>query len=254
MAILITDWASVDQVLPIASKYGAGLEFQEFTNPENLDNADRLVKTIKNGTENLLLVSMHGPFFDLAPASRDPLVRRVAEKRFGQAYDIARLTNAQHLILHSGFFLKTDPSELWLINSYSFWMNFLLGTPESGFIHIENVYEDDYNPLLKLVDRVDEAVGAEKLTICLDVGHVNANSSKSIEVWVGGLGDRIRYVHLHNNGGLLDDHWRLDHGKIDIVRVLDLLSKHAPHAMWCVETQVTDIEPSLLWLQDKGYL
>jgi sugar phosphate isomerase/epimerase len=80
------------------------------------------------------------------------------------------------------------------------------------------------------------------------------NSSKTLAEWISGLGDRVRYVHLHNNDGILDDHWRLDKGKINITEVLDLLSKHSPNSVWNIETLVSDIEPSLVWMQDQGYL
>ncbi len=254
MAILITDWQSFDQVLPIATRYAVGLEIQEFATPKNLENPDSLVKAISDGIENIGLVSMHGPFSDLVPASRDPLVRQVAEKRFRQAMDIARATHAQHLILHSGYIPKTYPGEMWLDNTHAFWMNFLQENSAAGLIHLENVYEDDFDSLRALVDRVNESSAQEKLTVCLDIGHVNANSSRSFEDWIGGLGDRIRYVHLHNNGGRLDDHWRLDKGTIVVEKVLDLLVKNSPHAAWCVETPVTDVEPSLMWLKERGYL
>ena len=69
-----------------------------------------------------------------------------------------------------------------------------------------------------------------------------------------GWGDRIRYVHLHNNDGVLDDHWRLDKGRLDIRLVLELLLKSCPNAVWTVETYFEDIEPSLLWLKQSGYL
>ena len=96
--------------------------------------------------------------------------------------------------------------------------------------------------------------GDNRLTTCLDIGHVNANSSRSLADWISGMGDRIRYVHLHNNDGILDDHWRLDRGKIDISQVLDLLQKHSPRAIWTVETYPGDLEPSLQWLKERGYL
>ncbi len=254
MAVQIADWVNFEVVLPIADEFNVGLEFQEFMQPENLDNPGNLVKKIKSGVKNLNLVSMHGPFSELVPASRDPLVRQVAGKRFQQAYEIARLVGAKHLVLHSGFFPKTYPSEKWLENAYAFWMDFLRDKPESGLIHLENAYEDDFTTLRILIDRVDEAVGSEKLTICLDIGHVNANSSRGFNEWIVGLADRIRYVHLHNNGGVLDDHWRLDRGTIDVENVLGLLAKNSPHAQWTVETPVNDIEPSLRWLQARGYL
>jgi sugar phosphate isomerase/epimerase len=254
MNILVADWASFNQVLPLARDFGVGLEFQEFTHPQNLENPKDLVATIQAGCRDLPTLGIHGPFSELVPASRDPLVRQVAQARFSQAFDIMSKTNAQHLILHSGFFPKTYPHEIWIENTVNFWVSFLSHHPAFGLIHIENVYEDDYSTLLKLVENVNERIQHQALTICLDIGHVNANSNHSFEEWIGGLGDRIRYAHLHNNGGLLDDHWRLDRGTIQIGRVLALLQKHSPQALWCIETGVADLEPSLRWLQKEGYL
>lgn len=254
MSIIVADWASFDQVLPLAREFGVGLEFQEFTLPENLERPDELIDSIRRGIQDLPIRSMHGPFSELVPASRDPFVRQAAEKRFLQAYAIAQATGSQHLVLHSGFFPKTYSKENWIRNSYEFWIKFLEDKPAPGLIHIENVYEDDCSALLELADRVNETRQAEVLTICLDIGHVNANSTKSFDEWIGSLGDRIRYTHLHNNGGRLDDHWRLDKGTIDVSYVLELLQEHSPHATWCVETTPGDIEPSLLWLQQLGHL
>jgi sugar phosphate isomerase/epimerase len=254
MSILVADWANFEQVLPLAVQFGVGLEFQEFTSPEHLAEPDELVRTIMDGSKSLPSLSMHGPFAELIPASQDPWVRQVAARRFQQAYAIANEIGAQHLILHSGYIPKTYMREKWIQNAYNFWMDFLVDKLKPGFIHLENVYEDDFSSLQELVDRIDGAMGAEILTICLDIGHVNANSSHGLEEWISGLGDRIRYVHLHNNGGVLDDHWRLDNGTIAIPKVLDLLQTHAPNATWTVETYVDDIGPSLQWLQVNGYL
>ncbi len=254
MSIIVADWAHFDQVLPLAREFAVGLEFQEFTLPENLETPDDLVKSIQLGIKDLPIRSMHGPFSELIPASRDPMVRQVAEKRFLQAYNIALETGVQHLVLHSGFFPKTYSQENWIDNTYEFWVTFLADKPVPGLIHLENVYEDNCSALLELVDRVNETRQAEMLTICLDIGHVNANSSKSLAEWIRALGDRIRYAHLHNNGGRLDDHWKLDKGTIDVISVLELLQKHSPHATWCVETTVGDIEPSLQWLRRFGYV
>ena len=254
MPILVADWANFEQVLPIANKYGIGLEFQEFTSPEHLAEPGELVKNILDGSKDLPGLSMHGPFAEMIPASQDPWVRQVAARRFQQACDIANATGAQHLILHSGYIPKTYGREKWIQNAFHFWMDFLQDKLKPGFIHLENVYEDDYSTLRELVDKVDQAMGTEILTICLDIGHVNANSSHSLQEWINALGDRIHYVHLHNNAGVLDDHWRLDKGTIAIPKILDLLQAHAPNATWTVETYEQDVEPSLEWLQVNGYL
>jgi sugar phosphate isomerase/epimerase len=252
--IYITDWGDLDLALPLAIKFKLGLEIQEFTSPRNLDTSDLLHKEIIEMTKDISHLSMHGPFSDLIPASRDPLIRQATHERFMQACEVAQQINTEHLILHSGFIPKTYPGELWLSNSLAFWTEFLSTTLYKGEIHVENVYEDSFINLRELIDQVNLAHNRERITICLDIGHVNSNSSKTLKEWISGLGDRIRYVHLHNNGGSLDDHWQLDKGTIQIEQVLDWLARYAPRAVWTVETPVEDLEPSLVWLQDRGYL
>ncbi len=253
MNILVSDWAASDQVLPIALKFQVGLEVLEFAIPENLDHASYLAPEIRQKVSAIPLLGLHGPFSELVPASRDAWVRQVARNRFQQGYDLAHMIGAQHLVLHSGFFPKTYPRDIWIQNSLDFWIDFLTDKPAQNMIHLENVYEDDFTALLELIDRVNQTFEGERLTVCLDIGHVSANSSKTLADWITGLGDRIRYAHLHNNDGILDDHWRLDKGRINVSEVLDLLLNHSPNAVWTVETGISDIEPSLFWLQERGY-
>jgi sugar phosphate isomerase/epimerase len=251
--VSISDWANFDQAEKIALKFMTGLEVQEFIKPENIDQPDGILKNIGEKTKKLPFLSMHGPFSELVPASRDPLVRQVARIRFEQGYQLAEKMGAQHLILHTGYFPKTYPTETWIQNSFDFWVDFLADKPVPDLIHPENVYEDEPNALIELVDRVNQVFQDKMLTICLDIGHVNANSSRTFEEWILKLGNRIRYAHLHNNNGKLDDHWELGKGTIVIEEVLNLLQTHSPDAIWTIETPVADLESSLLWLQGKGY-
>jgi len=254
MRILVSDCAVFDDILPVALKHKVGIEVQEFALPDNLDHNHALVKDIGEKIETIPLRGFHGPFSELVPASRDQKVRAVARSRFQAAYDLAQIIGAQHFILHTGYFPKTYPRELWIQNSLEFWVDFLSDKHDPVVVHLENVYEDDCSAMAELLDRVNEALHADRLTACLDIGHVHANSSRTFDEWITGLGDRIRYVHLHNNDGILDDHWGLWKGKINIVRVLDLLMKYSPDSAWTIETVVSDIEQSALWLKEKGYL
>jgi sugar phosphate isomerase/epimerase len=251
--ISITDWGSFDQALPIAIKFGTGLEIQEFANPLKLEAADEILKKVNEQANKLPFLGIHGPFSELVPASRDSMVRQVAKIRFEQAYQVARKMGAQHLIIHSGFLPKTYPKEIWIQNTFDFWVDFLTDKPKPGLIHLENVYEDEPDALLELVERVNEVFQDNLITICLDIGHVNANSSKSFKEWINTLGNHIRYAHLHNNNGVLDDHWGLAKGTIDIEQVLELLQASSPNAIWTIETYGEDLEASLLWLQERDY-
>jgi sugar phosphate isomerase/epimerase len=257
MNIAVADSAKIDDVLPLVRAYGVGIEVQEFALPENLDEraaGERLAQNLATKIASVAPRALHGPFMELIPASRDRLVRGVARTRFESAYDLARIVDAQHLILHTGYFPKTYSHETWIANSAAFWSDFLADKIGPMRIYLENIYEDDFRIIVDLFERVNEALGREALSMCLDIGHVHANSSKSLAQWITGLGSTIQYAHLHNNDGIKDDHWGLWKGKIDVSEVLDLLLKHAPGAVWTIEANSEDVERSLIWLQQRGYL
>jgi sugar phosphate isomerase/epimerase len=253
MQIAISDWAQIDRILPIALAHHVGIEILEFSAPDTLDAGDDLAQAIGKRIQAIPLRGLHGPFSELIPASRDQQIRQVARSRFQRAVELATAVGAQHLVLHSGYIPKTYPRETWIGSSVAFWVPFLSALPESIHLHLENVYEDDPALIAELIEKVNEALGREALTMCLDVGHVHANSTHRLEEWIAGLGNTIRYTHLHNTDGVLDDHWGFWRGKIDAVRVLDLLLEHAPDAIWTVETVPSDVERSLIWLQERGY-
>jgi sugar phosphate isomerase/epimerase len=254
MRVLITDWARVDEALPVALAHHVGLEVQEYCDPDRIDNDAQSARAIGEKIRQLPWRGFHGPFSDLVPASRDKKIRQVARDRFQSAYELAQVIDAQHLVLHTGYIPKTYPRDRWMENSVEFWVDFLSDKHESMRFHVENVYEDDPSIVAELVDTVNETLHADALTSCLDVGHVNANSSRTFEEWIKGLGNRIEYVHLHNNDGVLDDHFGLWRGTIDMVKVLDLLMAHAPDTVWMIEAMPADVERSILWLRERGYI
>jgi len=254
MKIAIADSARIDDVLPLVRTYNVGIEVQEFALPENIDGNDQLAHDIASKIAPISLRALHGPFMELIPASRDRLVQGVARARFQSAYELAQVIGAQHLILHTGYFPKTYPHDTWVANSAAFWTEFLADKTGSMHIHLEHIYEDDYGTIVALFERVNDALGRDVLSMCLDIGHVNANSSKDLEHWISGLGPVIQYSHLHNNDGVLDNHWGLQKGRIDVAAVLELLLKHTPDAVWTIEANCEELEGSLLWLQDEGYL
>lgn len=254
MRVLASYCARIDEILPIALAHDVGIEVQEFVSPDNIDENAHTAADIETKLGEISPRGLHGPFSDLVPASRDRQIQAVTRSRFQRAYELAQVVGAQHLILHTGYIPKTYARQAWIENSVRFWVRFLFGKDNGVRIHLENVYEDDYLIMIELLDRVNAAVGREALTVCLDIGHVHANSSRTLQEWIPGLGGRIQYVHLHNNDGIRDNHWGLWKGKINMAGVLDLLKTHAPEALWTVETTPTDIEESVVWLRDKGYL
>lgn len=254
MRVLVSDWNDLDAALPLALAYGVGIEVLEYSDPNRIDSAAAAAKEMAARLEPVTLRALHGPFAELSPASKDRLIRQATRTRFLSAHELAVTLGARHLVFHTGYIPRTYPREKWLANAARFWVS-LLGELGGGVsVHLENVFEDDHTTIAELLDTVNAELEREALSACLDIGHVHAYSSRPLEEWIAGLGGRIRYVHLHNNDGLQDDHYRFSRGGIDIARVLELLLRHAPDALWTVEMAAAEAEDSLLWLREKGYL
>jgi sugar phosphate isomerase/epimerase len=254
MRVLISDCAKFNELISVAEEFKVGIEVQEYNSPDFLDNNQEFAKEVAERIRNISLRGFHGPFWDMAPASRDKKIQELTLQRFELAYSLAQKIGANHMVLHTGYLPKTYPRKEWIDSSVKFWTNFLLNKNDTIAIHIENVYDDDSSMIIELLDRINEAMHREIVSACLDLGHVHANSSKPHEHWIKTLGERIKYAHAHNNGGILDDHWGLWKGTIDIPRVLDLLLKHSPASLWMIEARQPDIYKSVVWMKEKGYL
>jgi sugar phosphate isomerase/epimerase len=254
LRVLISDGYDINKTLPIAKEYKIGIEIQNYANPVNLDDDKCDIKVIADKIKDIPLRGFHGPFSDLIPATRDKLIRVATMKRFQHAYEHAMAVKSQHINFHPNFIPKTYTKEVWLENSVNFWTEFLADKYQNISFHLENVYEDDYNFIIELLERINTKLQAEAVTACVDIGHVNSNSSKPVEEWIKALGSRIHYVHLHNNFGILDDHFGLWNGNINIERTLDLLLEYAPESFWMLESRLDYIEQSAAWMKEKGYL
>jgi len=67
--------------------------------------------------------------------------------------------------------------------------------------------------ILKFVNEIND----ENFKICLDTGHVNVFNNLTVGDAVRELGDKIKVLHIHDNGGTDDDHLAPFSGGIDWV-------------------------------------
>ena len=82
-----------------------------------------------------------------------------------------------------------------------------------------------------------------------------------VEKWIETLGDRIAYYHLHNNHGKQnipnhndDEHLGINHGTIDIVKVLEYSEKYSPNAIWNLESKIEYNIEDIDKLKSLGYI
>ena len=122
--------------------------------------------------------------------------------------------------------------------------------PQGYNVYLENMLEEGPSVLCGILDQVDNP----NLHANLDIGHAHCNSTTPVVQWVASLGDRIWYVHLHDNNGDDDEHLGLGQGNILIQHVCDALEEYAPDAIWAIEAEGPGVLQSLEWLDKHRFL
>ena len=222
------------QIEKLLKRYPVGLEVISFSIWEVLDNLEHSISyyqkefaSFKDDTP----LTFHGPFLDLQPGSCDEKIRRLTKERFEASYQAAQAFGSKDMIFHIGYLPNVYIEKYWLDNVVVFWKEFLEDKSKECMFYIENVLDTDWELLKEIIDRVNRP----NFKACLDIGHVNAYSYKTVEEWIKALGERIGYVHLHNNDGTRDSHQGLEHGTLPIQTILQQLKHYAPHAKWSLE-------------------
>lgn len=229
----------------LARENGLGVEIAEFCTASNLDDffseTDDAVRHQIDGVSRRLL---HGPFNELFPCAIDPLARKLAAFRYRQALQLAHRYQADKVILHGGYNPRLYFSCWYTEQSVVFWRNFLEENPGDYQICLENVLEEEPEMLLSIVRQVNDP----RLSLCLDLGHVNAYSKVPAAHWIETWGDCLSHAHVHNNDGSADTHSALDQGTLNLEAILQSLT----HAT--VTLELPQIGGAVGWLTEKGVL
>lgn len=244
----VCDNGEIKKAIDIGEKYNCGIEIQAFSIPEN--NTEENISIHKDLLKNISSIALHGPFRDLCPGSPDPMIREVTRERLEQGFACALRLNASHVIYHHGYVPNTSYYSGWLKRSIAFWQDFLENKPIEINFHIENLLEHDAN----LISDLLEGISRQNIDICLDIGHAHSLSKISIINWIEHLKKKIGYVHLHDNHREKDEHIGLGKGNIPLVEVLTLLKEYSPNALWALEANMNDMDDSILWLKENGFM
>ena len=259
--IRLCDDTEPKRVLDLCLNNNLGIEIQGFYNP-NLIGTEETQKLISEYKEVLTNFnggkSLHAPFWDLNLGTKNPMILEATMKAFNYAYDVAKQLGCTEIVVHNGFMPNTSFYEGWVKNATAFWQEFFRDKDDTITMMMENQCEEDSEVLKMEIDSVNDP----RLKVCLDIGHAHANSNMSVEDWIITLGDRIGYLHLHNNHGKVsgrpsyknDEHLGLDNGTIDVSRVFNLLEEYCPNAIWNVECKLDYIEKSVEVIKELGYL
>ena len=233
----------------LAKEYGLGIELAQFCTAWNLDEKRHEVEEdVQNCMKSAERFVLHAPFTELFPCAIDKMVRQVAAYRYRQSIETARELGIKKLVIHGGYNPRIYFPPWYTPESVVFWKEFVNQIPEDMVICLENVFEEEIEMLSEIVRQLDD----ERIKMCLDIGHVNAYSNRSVKEWIESCADIIGHFHIHNNDGSWDTHSQLFEGSIPMEETLELINKLCPTAS--ITLELIDSKPSVDWLIGKKYI
>lgn len=247
--IFLSDGGRLDKMLHLLKKSNCNLEVQTFAYPDVLTgNIKRALAEYKQKIKplNLKQINMHGPFLDLALFSKDPDIMEISEKRYLQGLDIALELGAKMIVFHSQYnpmLRLSQYVDLWLQKTARFFEKILKMQKYSqiNFL-VENMFEDTPDLLGQLMMTLD----SPRAGICLDVGHVNVYGGKNYALWINKLAPHLKYIHLSDNDGLVDNHKPLGAGTVDFQEIFQTLADENVRPDYCLElNNELDLQESL---------
>ena len=211
---------------------------------DSLARQDLLVRWRERGLD----ISLHAPFMDLSPAGLDPGVLDVTRLRFNQVRDLAEIIHPRNIVFHPGYdkWRFGKKPDIWLDRSFQTWSGVLdWGDRIGARIVLENVFDEDPSPMLKLRDRFQGSLG-----FCFDSGHFLLFSDIPLSQWLNALGDSLWEIHLHDNHGDEDAHLPAGEGIFDFSALFYHLSEKGLSPLVVLENHSPDETlRSLEWMK-----
>ncbi len=195
-------------------------------------------------------ITLHAPFMDLSPGSRDPEIRNVARKRFEQVLQLVPIFKPLTVVCHAGYEKKRYEysREFWIEKSLEIWSWFGSALKDEGTaLMLENVYEDGPEDIKILFEHLE----VFNVGFCLDAGHQSAYGCEPLNKWIDTLGEFLGQVHLHDNFGHQDEHLSLGTGHINFQPLWHYLTsrKNNPPVITLEPHEEKDLWPSIDYLK-----
>lgn len=219
---------NIEACIALANEYGLGIEVMNFAYPDVLDG-DWLEET--NAYQALLepirarngIITLHGPFMDMAPGSPDKKIEAIVKERYHHAIRIASALGAKIIILHANFIAAIQEDSYrqgWQQRNIEFWREIATFAQEYNLmVAVENMWE--FDPYI--IADVLRAVDHPHLRACLDIGHAHLFSRVPFEEWLQALEPFLVHIHMNNNDGHYDIHRAIPDGVLNYHYIIEQL-------------------------------
>jgi sugar phosphate isomerase/epimerase len=252
--LLSASRANLEACIELALDYNLGVETMAFAFPDLLDGdwQGALAEHKKRLRPINGLITLHGPFMDMAPGSPDPQIKEITVERYQHAIRIASELGAEVIVFHANFIAAIHNVEYrvgWHKRNLEFWGKMATYAERYGVtIAVENMWE--FDPYI--ITDVLKEVNHPYLRACLDVGHAHLFSDEEypFDLWLKTVQPWLVHTHMNNNNGKIDVHHGLHAGVLDYHRLLEQIRLLPnPPTITLEMDQVSDMKASLYFLQ-----
>lgn len=253
--LIIPDEKKLSASLELVREYSVGFEYNDFFNPQVLDNDDEVDRLISDYKKETLpsYCTMHGAFFDVIPFSLDSKIRQISHVRIEQSIEVAKKIGASAVVFHTNYnpyLNSTSYVEAWIKENVAYWSGVLESHPEIN-IYLENMF-DQTPDMLKML--AEELCRYENFGVCFDYAHA-AISKTTPKDWAKELSKYVKHIHLNDNDLVSDLHLPWSDGKINRQEFYEIYEKYFNGASILLETSsIEGQRKSLECLVKEGFI
>lgn len=253
--MIIPDRKCMNECLEMADKYQLGFEYNDFFNPNILDDENEVNKIIAEYKNYNLpqYTTLHGDFFDVLPFSEDAKIREISDIRVKQSIDVAKKIGAKAVVFHTNYnpFLNTKHYvDNFVEHNVNYWGR-LLETNEDINIYLENMF--DRTPCV--MEAISEGLKDYKnYGVCMDYAHAYISEVEP-QIWARDLSKYIKHIHINDNDGISDLHLAWGEGKINRNTFYKCYEKYMEGATVLIETsKMVNKKSSLEVFAKEGFI
>ncbi|MCM1578113.1 MAG: TIM barrel protein [Ruminococcus sp.] len=253
--LIIPHIDSVTQSLALAAEYNLGYEYNDFYQPDILDDPLQ-TQTLTERYRRLPLpeyCTLRGAFLDVIPLSPDKKIRDVSRLRIEQSIAAAKGIGAKAVVfqtnynpfLNSGEYIKN-----WIAAGTEYWKS-VLSANEDINIYLANMFDNSPYIMAELAGNLSVC---KNFGIALSYPHA-ALTHVPLREWVMSLGKFVRHVHINDNDFRSDLHLAVGEGKINWNEFYLLYEDYMKTATVVIETSsVKRQKMSLKKMAADGFL
>lgn len=253
--LIIPERHDLQECVELAKEYQLGFEYNDFFEPDILDNGHELFDIIDayRKVELPAYCTLHGAFLDVVPFSADKKIQKMSNLRIEESLGVARRIGAKSVIFHTNYnpFLNSDRYvEKWVDANEMYWKR-ILEENKTLNIYLENMF--DFTP--EVLERLSERLCKyENYGVCLDWAHAALSKVDPI-IWAEKLSPYVKHVHINDNDLESDQHFAWGDGKINRSDFYESYEKHLKGATVLIETSSMENKiRSLEVLKKEGFL